>query len=121
MRRGQQARGARSRYRRRIHVEAVSAILGELPSTFASVLRQIPRAGSAAVRLTNRSFLETRWRHLALKSLHAKGHCEGGASVTGASSDDYPSLTLDVAARPLFLGPRGPSRSRIERRVWITE
>jgi len=46
----------------RIQGEAVSAILGELPSTFASFLTQFPREGDATVRLRNQSFLETRWR-----------------------------------------------------------
>jgi hypothetical protein len=44
----------------RIQGEAVSAILDELPSTFASFLTQFPREGDATVRLGSQSFLETR-------------------------------------------------------------
>ena len=60
----------------RIQGEAVSAILGELPATFASFLTQFPREGNATVRLSESVVFLDALAAPGSKSLHDEGHRE---------------------------------------------
>jgi hypothetical protein len=78
---------------------------------------QIRRAGSAAVRLRNQSFLETRWRRLASKSLHDEGHREGGPGIRYQNAFFRLAQKENATATPFV---RGVITGAIERRALLS-